>query len=197
MSGLSATSCIPGPSFPCAAANELADFLVMPLWHVAGRAVGHIEPASLEAVSSSILGSYARRRRAESGNRLPRPEPHKPRPDYNLHDRRQCLLGSGSVIRRRRLNVRFAGKRTRLSDLRVRALTSATAPPLRSVGRPRPRRPAESEPLAASRRRSIDLDQPKKRGRGADQFSGASHRSRARRSNFAANKKKHLGVSMG
>jgi hypothetical protein len=52
--------------------------------------------------------------------------------------------GSDSVIRRRRLNVRFAGKRTRLSDLRVRALISATAPPLRSVARPRPRRPAES-----------------------------------------------------
>src|SRR5262245_52172812 len=43
---------------------------------------------------------------------------------------------SDSVIRRRRLNVRFAGKRTRLRDLRVRAL--ATAPPLRSVARPRP-----------------------------------------------------------
>src|SRR6516164_4249514 len=49
--------------------------------------------------------------------------------------------GSDSVIRRRRLNVRFAGKRTRLSDLRVRVLISATAPPLRSVARPRPRRP--------------------------------------------------------
>ena len=59
---------------------------------------------------------------------------------------------SDSVIRRRRLNVRCARKRTRLSDLRVRALSSATAPPLRSVARPRPRRPAESEPLAASRR---------------------------------------------
>src|SRR5262249_15400906 len=114
-------------------------------------------------------------------------------------------IRSDSVIRRRRFNVRFAGKRTRLSDLRVRPLISATAPPLRSVARPRPRRPAESEPLAASRRsptpatvsiavagvsprrgrssalaRSIDLDQPKKRGRGADQFSGASHKIAAR-----------------
>src|SRR5262245_46113466 len=64
-------------------------------------------------------------------------------------------LGSDSVIRRRRLNVRFARKRTRLNDLRVRALISATAPPLRSVARPRPRRPAESEPLAVSRRSPI------------------------------------------
>ena len=116
--------------------------------------------------------------------------------------------GSDSVIRRRRLNVRFARKRTRLSDLRVRALISATAPPLRSVARPRPRRPAESEPLAASRRspipatvsiaeeargrrgprrgrssalaRSIGLDQPKKRGRGAGQISARPSRSRAR-----------------
>ena len=121
-----------------------------------------------------------------------------------VHCTSEVRCGSDSVIRRRRLNVRFAGKRTRLSDLPVRALISATAPPLRSVARPRPRRSAESEPLAASRRspipatasiaeeargrrgprrgrssalaRSIGLDQPKKRGRGADQFSGASHK---------------------
>ena len=118
--------------------------------------------------------------------------------------------GSDSVIRRRRLNVRFAGKRTRLSDLRVRALISATAPPLRPVARPRPRRPAESEPLAASRRapipatvsiakeargrrgprrgrssalaRSIDLNQPiKKEGPGGRiNFRARPTRSRAR-----------------
>jgi hypothetical protein len=86
-----------------------------------------------------------------------------------------------------------------LSDLRVRALISATAPPLRSVARARPRRPAESEPLAASRRspipatvsiavagvsprrgrssalaRSIDLDQPKKEGPGGGSLLGTS-----------------------
>src|SRR6516164_1217172 len=116
--------------------------------------------------------------------------------------------GSDSVIRRRRLNVRFAGKRTRLSDLRVRALISATAPPLRSVARPRPRRPAESEPLAASRRspipatvsiaeeargrrgprrgrssalaRSIDLDQPKKEGPGGGSIFGRVPQDRGR-----------------
>src|SRR5262245_57392713 len=81
-----------------------------------------------------------------------------------------------------------------LSDLRVRALISATAPPLRSVARPRPRRPAESEPLVArrrsptpatvsiavagvARRRSLArlrLDQPKKEGPGAGSILGTS-----------------------
>jgi hypothetical protein len=89
----------PRTSFPCAG-RQRACRLPRHALGVAGRAVlGHIEPASLGAVNSSISGSYARRRRAESGNRLPRPEPRKPRPDYNLHDRRQCLLGVDFVAK--------------------------------------------------------------------------------------------------
>ena len=125
-----------------------------------------------------------------------------------VHCTSEVRCGSDSVIRRRRLNVRFAGKRTRLSDLPVRALISATAPPLRSVARPRPRRSAESEPLAASRRspipatasiaeeargrrgprrgrssalaRSIGLDQPKKEGPGGGSIFGRVPQDRVR-----------------
>src|SRR5262249_40977757 len=95
---------------------------------------------------------------------------------------------SDSVIRRRP-GLPESGHG--LSDLRVRALISATAPPLRSVARPRPPRPAESEPSRRSptpatvsiavagvdRRRSLDrlrLDQPKKEGPGGGSILGTS-----------------------
>jgi hypothetical protein len=63
----------------------------------------------------SISGSYARRRGTESA----RPKPRKPRQDYNMHDRRQCLLGVNRArwIRQpRSRHVRFAPKADKYAD---------------------------------------------------------------------------------
>ena len=110
--------------------------------------------------------------------------------------------GSDSVIRRRRLNVRFAGKRTRLKRF------ASTPPNKRDRSSLAVGRDPESEPLAASRRspipatvsiaeeargrrgprrgrssalaRSIDLDQPKKEGPGGGSIFGRVPQDRVR-----------------